>query len=93
MQVETRRRAPKNWNPPQTGNADRQLIDLARGRLRDSGYLALDGVHCDYRKGSLIVSGNVPSFYLKQVVYVLLKDLEGPTRYVDQLTVGSHDPA
>jgi hypothetical protein len=39
----------------------------ARAALRNAGYRALVDVECHLVNGSLVLSGTVPSYYLKQV--------------------------
>ena len=66
---------------------ERQVALRAESRLRSSGYPALTDLRCHFHEGSLFVSGNVPSYHLRQVVYALLKEIEGVEVFVDQVEV------
>ena len=63
------------------------VVMRAESRLRESGYAALRDLQCRYHEGVLFASGVVPSFYLKQVVYASVKDIEGVEIFVDQVEV------
>ncbi len=46
-------------------------------------------IACDYREGVLTLRGNVPSFYLKQVLQSILKDVPGVARIDNRVDVVS----
>ena len=50
---------------------------LTAARLRESGYLFLWGVTCEFNEGVLSLSGTVPTFYLKQVAQELASRTPG----------------
>jgi hypothetical protein len=52
-----------------------EIRDLSQARLRESSYRALRSLCCDYADGVLTVRGQVPNFYLKQLVYAELQCL------------------
>jgi hypothetical protein len=54
-----------------------------RGRADDFSY--------EYRAGVLIVRGCVPTFYLKQVLQTVLKDVDGVARIDNQIDVISSE--
>ena len=67
----------------------RRTIDLAQGKLHNCGYAALGRLRCRYYEGVLSIRGKVPSYYLKQVAYTLLRDVEGVEEYSDQIEVAA----
>jgi osmotically-inducible protein OsmY len=46
-------------------------------------------IRCDYEGGILTLHGNVPSFYLKQVLQSILKDVPGVARIDNRVEVVS----
>ena len=46
-------------------------------------------ITCDYEDGVLTLHGNVPSFYLKQVLQSILKDVPGVERIDNRVDVVS----
>ena len=64
-----------------------RVIHEAERRLESSSHLFRRSVHCDYDHGTLIVSGSVPSFYLKQTAQALLSGIDGVTRLQNEVRV------
>jgi hypothetical protein len=56
---------------------DDPLLRAALQALQGSGYLVLRSVRCDVEDGVIVLSGTVPSFYLKQVAQAVLLRLGG----------------
>ena len=67
------------------------MEDLARRRLaEDCSYaFCFNQVTFRYVQGVLILQGRLPSFYLKQVLQTLLRELEGVERIDNQVEVVS----
>jgi len=63
--------------------------DLAESRLRGNSYLALKSISCDYQEGILVLRGQVPTYYLKQVATAVVAGLPGVQRIVNQIDVVS----
>jgi hypothetical protein len=61
--------------------------DLARGLLRNTPYSALRRVACDYRDGTLVLSGELPSYYLKQMAQTAVANVPGVARVVNHIDV------
>lgn len=59
----------------------------AQRRLQNSPYPSHRRLHCDFRAGVLIVRGQVSSYYLRQMVWALVGDLDGMDRFVDRIEV------
>ncbi len=53
-----------------------RVTEIVEKRLRESMYVALRTVSCNFKDGLLTLSGIVPTFYLKQVIISLVDDLE-----------------
>lgn len=64
-----------------------QVVRSARDRLGQSGYGPLRDIHCQYVAGVLTLSGRVPSFYLKQIAQVTVKDVQHVQQIDNQLEV------
>lgn len=59
----------------------------AQHRLENSPYPAHRRLQCDFRAGVLIVQGQVSSYYLRQMAWALVADLDGIDRFVDRVEV------
>jgi hypothetical protein len=59
----------------------------AEDRLRNSEYLELRHVSCDFDNGVLTLRGRVPSYHLKQLAQSLLGELAGILKLNNQLEV------
>jgi hypothetical protein len=55
----------------------RVIQERAARALRQSAYPPLTTLCCEFHDGVLTVRGRVPSFHLKQITQVLLRDVEG----------------
>ena len=54
-----------------------EIGDIARAALRQSAYLELRGVDCDFSSGVLTLRGRVPSYHLKQLAQASVADVPG----------------
>jgi osmotically-inducible protein OsmY len=57
--------------------------------LARSGYPVLDRIHCDFDDGVLLLRGQVPSYYLKQVAQEAVADLVGVRVVRNELDVAA----
>ncbi|MCA9102980.1 MAG: BON domain-containing protein [Pirellulales bacterium] len=55
----------------------RAIVERAAQALRQSTYAPLAALSCDFNNGVLTVTGQVPSFHLKQIVQVALRNIDG----------------
>lgn len=62
----------------------------ARRRLAEAGYDALRQVCCQFQRGALLLSGDVPSYYHKQLAQEVVRSLPEVGAVVNQITVISH---
>ncbi|HWE37566.1 MAG TPA: BON domain-containing protein [Isosphaeraceae bacterium] len=63
------------------------IEDKITERFRVSGYLILEDVACDVRGDSVVLSGRLPSHYLKQVAQAIVAEVEGVGRVVNLIHV------
>ena len=64
-----------------------EIAAFVEGRLRSSGYLAMQNLSCEYRAGVLTLREYLPSYYLKQIALALLATVDGVQRIDDQIQV------
>ena len=76
---------------PNTRTPRRALVDRAvHGRLAECPYsFYFNNINWHYKEGTLRLRGCVPSFYMKQVLQTLLKDIDHVTRIVNDVDVVS----
>jgi hypothetical protein len=67
------------------------VLQRVRGRLSQSCHFTRHWreINCEYREGVLILRGRLPTFYLKQVLQSILKDLLGVRRVDNRVDVVS----
>ncbi len=53
-----------------------RVTEIVEKRLQESMYVTLRTVSCNFKDGLLTLRGIVPTFYLKQVIFSLVDDLE-----------------
>ena len=62
---------------------------LAQARLHKNPYPALKRVSCEFRDGSLILRGCLPTFFLKQMAQAAVAELAGVDRIDNRIEVVS----
>jgi hypothetical protein len=60
---------------------------VAEDKLRQSAYLALQNLSCEFCAGVLTVRGLLPSYYLKQVALATVATVAGVERIDDQVEI------
>jgi hypothetical protein len=67
------------------------VLQRVKGRLSQSCHFTRHWreIECDFREGILTLRGCVPSFYLKQVLQSILKDVPGVRRIDNRVDVVS----
>lgn len=55
--------------------------------LQSSSYVAIAQLRCEFDNGVLTISGELPSFYLKQLAQTLIRNIEGIQRIVNCVEV------
>lgn len=81
---------PRLANPQPAQRAPSEaarMVRMAQNCLRASGYRALAKISCEYHEGVLILRGNVPTFYMKQVAQTQVKEMAGVQQVDNRLSV------
>jgi osmotically-inducible protein OsmY len=73
-------------------DAGGKIAAAAEALLRQSSYLELRSVSCEFHQGMLTLRGRVPSYYLKQLAQALLRQVEGVCHLNNQLDVVAPPP-
>lgn len=79
---------PAHSQPP--APAEPQWLSIgveAQRRLRNSPYPSHRRLRCGFRAGVLVVQGQVSSYYLRQMAWALVADLEGVDQFIDRVEV------
>jgi osmotically-inducible protein OsmY len=72
---------------PQVKEQDRSLLHQVRRVLQGTGFEALCRVDCCVENGTVVLSGDVPSFYCKQIAQTAVLELEDVRRVENRLRV------
>lgn len=67
--------------------AESDVGEIAQQRLRDCPYAALRNVQCRFHEGVLVLSGEVPTYYTKQMAQQYLRDLDQVQQIDNRLVV------
>ncbi|TWU26273.1 hypothetical protein Pla52o_01260 [Novipirellula galeiformis] len=65
----------------------RDVTRIATERFRTCPYSAIRQVQCRFHEGVLVLSGQVPSFYMKQVAQELIRNLQPIEQISNRLNV------
>ncbi len=79
LQVECQRREDRA--------AEHPVIEAAQRRLRSSLYRDLHGLTCQYDRGELVLLGEVPNFFHKQLAQTAVAGIEGVRQIVNATEV------
>jgi osmotically-inducible protein OsmY len=66
-----------------------EIADIAQAALRNSSYIELQNVSCDYSGGILTLRGRVPTYYLKQLAQATVADVPGVLEVHNRVEVAS----
>ncbi|MGH7140441.1 MAG: hypothetical protein ACREHD_32300 [Pirellulales bacterium] len=78
--------ALSSCRPPPTSRGPSTGAEAQR-RLQNSPYPAHHRLRCSFRAGVLIVQGQVSSYYMRQMAWALVADLDGIDQFVDRVEV------
>ena len=67
---------------------DQSPANAAERLFRESPYHPLRELHCRFSDGVLIIAGNVPSYYLKQLAQTAVQNIQGVDRVENLVEVG-----
>lgn len=63
------------------------VADAAKHRILHQPHLKMQRLWCEYERGRLILRGQVPSFYFKQLAQEAVADLSGVRQVVNEIEV------
>jgi osmotically-inducible protein OsmY len=70
------RRQESAESPLVTSGCDQRIEDAIQAALAASGYPAIGALKCEVVEGTIVLSGTVSSFYLKQLAQSVVLRLE-----------------
>ena len=73
--------------PPKDADSSNLTTERARARLRESPYLSIRQVSCEFDRGALMLRGRLPTFYYKQLAQEAVADLDGIRQVVNEIEV------
>jgi hypothetical protein len=73
----------------EVGACPKKVERAARVILSNSGYQALKFISCRYDEGSLILKGEVPSYYHKHIAQEVTRKMNSVETIVNQIKVWS----
>lgn len=79
--------SPAPRTPGRTSTDAPDVAAIAQQRLRECPYPPLRRVMCRYRQGVLVMTGKVPTFYMKQMAQTLMRGLDGVEKIDNRLVV------
>ena len=66
---------------------DSEIAAVAKQRIVHQPHFSVQRIWCDFDDGRLILRGQVPSFYFKQLAQEAVADLEGVEQVVNEIEV------
>ena len=64
-----------------------RVADAAKQQLRAHTHLSMQRIWCEFEEGRLLLQGQVPSFYLKQLAQTAVAKLDGVCQVVNEIEV------
>lgn len=64
-----------------------EVTEAAKDRLRKTPYQALRAISCEYDRGVLLLRGQLPTFYQKQLAQEAVVGLAGVVQVVNETEV------
>ena len=90
---------PDHAQPHLDGEAGREpaphaamVVALAEQRLKNSAYLPLRNLRCSFHEGILVLHGELPSFFLKQMAQSLVAQMAGVGEVLNRVEVRTAVP-
>jgi osmotically-inducible protein OsmY len=65
----------------------RQVVEMAQERLEQTAHAPLRNVACEFERGTIVLRGTVPRYYLKQLAQEVVGDLPSVTQVVNDIEV------
>jgi osmotically-inducible protein OsmY len=74
-------------NPNKESKKVEQITEAAKQLIVHQPHLSVQRIWCDFDDGRLILRGQVPSFYFKQLAQEAVSDMEGVEQVVNEIEV------
>ena len=68
-------------------NESQTIVAAAKDRLGKDSHLSVQRIWCEFQGGCLVLQGQVPSFYHKQLAQEAVAGLEGVAQIVNDIEV------
>jgi osmotically-inducible protein OsmY len=65
----------------------RDVTEMAKDRLQQTAHGPLRNVACDFERGTIVLRGMVPRYYLKQLAQEIVGDLPGVMQVINDIEV------
>ncbi len=85
MKASLKHAAHQSAEPPASGTSS--LVSAVRCQLASSSHRDIRALQCDDVGGAVQISGQVKSYYLKQLAQESVRDVEGVSRVVNLVEV------
>ena len=82
-----RRRGESDLPIEQDSQAVQEIVAAAKHRLRKVPHLTVQRIWCELQEGHLILQGQVPTFYHKQLAQEAVAGLNGVKQVVNDIEV------
>lgn len=70
-----------------TGNGANRVVEQAKLRIVHQPHLSVQRIWCEFDGGRLVLRGQVPSFYHKQLAQTAVVGVEGVNQVVNEIEV------
>lgn len=67
--------------------ADRELLQQVKSSFHDRGYRSIRTLEIQIERGTAVLQGRVPTFYMRQIAVECVKRLTGVTQIIDRIDV------
>jgi osmotically-inducible protein OsmY len=67
--------------------ADRELLQQVKSSLHHRGYWAIGTLEIQIERGTAVLQGRVPTFYMRQIAVECVKSVTGVTQIIDRIDV------
>jgi osmotically-inducible protein OsmY len=67
--------------------ADRELLQIVKNSLHHQGHRSIRTLEIQIERGTAVLQGRVPTFYMRQIAVECVKRVTGVTQIVDRIHV------
>lgn len=87
MSIDTEPTHTAHELPVQADSFTDPVLAEVRRRLKESTFVAIRRLHCEFRGRVLVLRGAVPTFYTRQIALALVQRVSGVQELDDRITV------